>query len=213
MAKYRTVTKVVMTGKQNRRRQIREAIKRDKACSWESGFNINLKQLSVEFGLDFIGLIKKKRLRKILDVGCGGGEALFDLARLFPKAELHGTSIRAVGSFWDSYNSKLKNKIAFHERVSGIDLAKTFKPNYFDLIYSRLGLYHEVYLNKAISQARRILAPGKYLIIDCSYESRKLVNLKGFNIVEERRIAGGRATLLYLQKQQQGRNSLHGLKV
>lgn len=182
----------------DRKLQIKEARKKDKFRTWDTSFNIDLNGLSSEFGIDLKEEISRNHSRRILDVGCGGGKALYDLAKLFPDAELHGTSIHAMNDLWDSCNGKLKNKIRFHADVSGINLERTFGNNYFDLVYSRLGLYHEVFLNKAIAQARRVLAPNGRLLLNCSNEKRELLKLQGFKILSEH--TRGVQAILYLQK-------------
>ncbi len=200
MANYRVVSEKIFTLKQQRKGQIAAAKRMDKSCSWEMGFNTGLRGFFRDFRIDLKKIIKEKHIRRILDVGCGGGFLLYRLARTNSNLELHGTSIKAAPSLWDLYNSKLRNKIKFREGISGIDLSKNFKPNYFDLIISRMGLYHELHLNRAITQARGILAPGKYLLINCAEGDRKLLKLKGFQRVEERRLAGDLGILLFLKR-------------
>jgi ubiquinone/menaquinone biosynthesis C-methylase UbiE len=110
----------------------------------------------------------------VLDIGCGGGAALSDMALLFPGSKLYGIDYsQDMVSLATRVNKKLikKGRIEInHGTVSSLpfsdntfDLATAFEAYYFwpDLIYD-------------LQEIRRVLKPGgTLLIVNEVYEDEK----------------------------------------
>jgi ubiquinone/menaquinone biosynthesis C-methylase UbiE len=103
-------------------------------------------------------LLKGRRPKKILDVGCGTGETLSYLQTLFPKSKLFGidTSLMAV-----SYSRSRGHKNVFKADAGRLP----FKSNSFDVVLFLDVLEHIKDDQKAILEAKRVLTNNGLIII------------------------------------------------
>jgi ubiquinone/menaquinone biosynthesis C-methylase UbiE len=110
----------------------------------------------------------------ILDIGCGGGAALRDMAFLFPKAELYGIDYsRDMVSLATRVNKHLiqkgRMKIA-HGTVSSLP----FSSNTFDLITAFEAYYFWPDLTHDLQEVKRVLKPGgSFLMVNEVYENER----------------------------------------
>lgn len=99
----------------------------------------------------------------LLDVGCGGGQILTELAHRFNDIKLTGVDL-SKGQVKRAGNRTKK----FSERVNikeGNALSLPFENDYFDGIYSVASIKHWPDQVKGISECIRVLKPGGYILI------------------------------------------------
>lgn len=126
-------------------------------------------------------LPKRGRPGRILDIGCLHGNTLYDLYRIFGNRALYwGTSLR-YNKNWGAIKQKSGNAIQFKVALAET-ISKRFTRNYFDFIYSNMGIMHAEDVNRAIRQAKRILRKGGLLVI--SLDAKK-PDLTGFKTVKK----------------------------
>lgn len=95
--------------------------------------------------------------KKILDIGCGTGETLSFLKRLYPKSELFGVDNSASAVRF----SRLKGHRVIKTDATNLCL----KSNHFDLILFLDVLEHIKNQKKALLEAKRFLRRGGIIII------------------------------------------------
>lgn len=115
---------------------------------------------SAPFGLTLLDTVKLKPNIKALDIGCGTGFPLFELAgRLGESSMVYGIDT------WEKAIEKVKDKISLYElknivAVSGAGESLPLENNYFDLIVSNNGINNVQDLDKTLSECYRVLKPG-----------------------------------------------------
>lgn len=104
-------------------------------------------------------LPKKLDDKKILDLGCGGGE---DLSLLGKKI---GNSLYGIDS--SSYMiEEAKKKVSFPKKLFLASIENTpFQDNFFDYIIGRFSFHYLEDLDKGYEELSRILKPGALLIL------------------------------------------------
>lgn len=115
---------------------------------------------SAPFGFTLLNTIKMKRGIKALDIGCGTGFPLIELAtRLDSESRIYGLDP------WDKAVERVKEKIELYEIknaevISGAAEDLPFEDNFFDLIVSNNGINNVQHLNKTFTECYRALKPG-----------------------------------------------------
>jgi len=122
--------------------------------------NYELPFWSAPFGLTLLDTVKLKPKMKALDIGCGNGFPLFELAgRLCKDSKIFGI---------DSYEKaigEVKRKISVFNQTNAEGVFCTaeelpFENDFFDLIVSNNGINNVQDLNKTLSECYRVLKPG-----------------------------------------------------
>ena len=137
---------------------------------------------------------------RILDVGCGTGKQLFDLAETFPNARLTGVDI-SEGNIQIAENTR--KGLLFNERLNFIAADyMNFQADLFDIIISDSTLQHiSVPTKDLFSKLSADLAPGGYLIFTmpcvCFYNSilsmvRRIFRLFRSPLTDAVILAGGK---------------------
>src|SRR3990167_1710614 len=106
---------------------------------------------------------------KALEIGCGEGRVLMELAKLFPDIELHGinkkpwavmrgtSSLKITGTHYKIFTTSEVKKI----KLPTIHFANAkkldFKDNYFDLIYSQVAIQYVDRKDQLIEEVWRVL--------------------------------------------------------
>jgi len=116
------------------------------------------------FGEVLLDTVIFKEKAKILDIGCGAGYPLLELAQRFGK----GSEVIGIDP-WKAATNRLKAK-AKTMGVSNIRIINSvaevlpIKDNYFDLIVSNNGLNNCTDQMKVLSECYRTLKPGGQLV-------------------------------------------------
>jgi SAM-dependent methyltransferase len=101
----------------------------------------------------------------ILDIGCGGGGALGDMALYFPNAKLYGIDYsRDMASLAARVNTDLIENGRI-EILHGTVSSLPFSGNIFDLVTAFEAYYFWPDLIHALQEIRRVLRPGGILLI------------------------------------------------
>jgi ubiquinone/menaquinone biosynthesis C-methylase UbiE len=97
---------------------------------------------------------------RILDVGCGTGALLVDISRIRPGALLAGADLSYA--MLSVARARLGSRALLAEADA---VALPFRASAFDLVISASALHHWPDLAAALSEMRRVLAPGGRLAI------------------------------------------------
>ena len=180
-------------------KKLRGAIERDKKKLWGVTSNANLDILYFYLGdikKEIEKRIPKDRSLRVMDLGCGGGYALKELAQMFgSKVELTGTGVTKNPEWKTPFAETDKNikwRIAHAE-----NLAQKFPANHFDLIYSNLALSHASDIRKSLMNIKKVLRKGGIAIFNLS-QNKKLPKIAGLK--EVKMGAGGMNLLVYYMK-------------
>lgn len=122
------------------------------------------------------GLIDQYQLKgpvNILDVGCGKGFLLYELAQLLPEAEVVGFDISeyAIGAS----KEEIRGGLFIHNANTPL----AFNDNHFDLVIS-LGTLHNLPLMDlaiSLSEIERV-ARNKYIMVEAYRNNAELFNLQ-----------------------------------
>jgi len=119
---------------------------------------------SAPFGLALLGRVRLRRNLRVLEVGCGTGFPLVELAqRLGPSCQLVGLDPwRAV-----QQRAELKIKqvgLTNVELVCGTAEKMPFADESFDLVVSNNGLSNVADLDQALAECARVCEPGAQLV-------------------------------------------------
>jgi ubiquinone/menaquinone biosynthesis C-methylase UbiE len=115
---------------------------------------------SAPFGMTLLETVKLKSGIKALDIGCGTGFPLLELAgRLNEKSNITGIDP------WSNAIERVKEKISLYEITNAEALVASaenlpFENNFFDLIVSNNGINNVQDLDKTLSECYRTLKPG-----------------------------------------------------
>lgn len=133
------------------------------------------------------GFLAKKLLKlgikegKALDVACGPGHLLCDLAQLAPKLKLYGLDISS--NMLEAAHKKFKKK-GLDRRIrlylgSAYDLP--FEDNYFDLVTNTLALHCLEEPQKFFTEFVRVMKPGgKGLILAYKRDTPKWIRIMAY---------------------------------
>jgi len=107
---------------------------------------------------------KKRKVKRVLDAGCGNGRHVVYFAELGFEAygfDVSSTAIK-VAKKWLA-----KRKLKAHLRQADIADLSFYPDNYFDLIISHGVLDHMLFFKakKAMKEIKRVCAPGGYVYI------------------------------------------------
>lgn len=126
---------------------------------------------SAPFGLRLFEIVRMRRGITALDLGCGTGFPLFELAgRLGPSSTVIGVDP------WEAARDRVKLKIEQYgaENVSVIDAVGEdlpFEDGYFDLIVSNNGLNNVKDQARTLSECRRISKRGAQMVLTMNLDS------------------------------------------
>ncbi len=119
---------------------------------------------SAPFGSELLETVKFRKNINILDIGCGTGFPLLELAQRF------GETCRVIGiDPWTEALERTKKKISTWD-VKNVELVEgkiennSFKDNSFQLITSNNGLNNVDDLKKSLSECRRISSDSAQLV-------------------------------------------------
>lgn len=119
---------------------------------------------SAKFGIDLLEKIRIRKNINVLDIGCGTGFPLIEIAmRLGSSCRIHGLDT------WPEALERAKNKIETYS-LKNVELHRAsaqkmpFNDEYFDLIVSNNGLNNVTALPKVLKECGRIAAPAAQLI-------------------------------------------------
>lgn len=118
---------------------------------------------SAMFGLLLLENVPLNRATAVLDVGCGTGFPLIELAeRLGPRSRVHGIDAwqGALGRAADKIASRRVSNVELHE---GTATRMPFPDGSFDLIVSNLGVNNFADRAGALRECRRVAATGAVL--------------------------------------------------
>ncbi len=144
----------------------------DELCLW-----------SAPFGQKILSVIKLKRNAKILDVGCGTGFPLLEIAQRF------GTSSKAygidpwVGAIERIYRKIDAMKLSNVEVIEGVAEEMPFEKNFFDLIVSNNGLNNVQDIAKSLSECYRVAKPDCQFVFTANLPDTMLDFYKVFELV------------------------------
>ncbi|HEX2982585.1 MAG TPA: methyltransferase domain-containing protein [Ignavibacteriales bacterium] len=115
---------------------------------------------SAPFGLKALDVIRFKKNANILDVGCGAGFPLLEIAQRF------GASSKAYGiDPWTAALDRVKQKLIIMklrnvQLIEGVAESMPFEDNFFDIITSNNGLNNVQDVKKALAECYRTAKPG-----------------------------------------------------
>jgi SAM-dependent methyltransferase len=102
---------------------------------------------------------------KCLEIGCGGGDLAFDMARIVgPSGSVLGTDI-------DEKKIELASKEATEQKLNNVefrfsDITQQDPGSDFDLVHARFVLTHLVKPSEALARVYRSLRPGGILVVE-----------------------------------------------
>jgi ubiquinone/menaquinone biosynthesis C-methylase UbiE len=109
-----------------------------------------------------VEVMRGRKAARVLDLGCGGGHATFNLAPLAREITAYDLS------------QEMLEVVANAARERGLSNVKTrqgavealpFEDASFDAVVSRFSAHHWTSLDAALSEAERVLKPGGYLVM------------------------------------------------
>lgn len=100
----------------------------------------------------------KKRKGKLLDVGCGVGYFMEQLANSGSKLELHGVD-------YSAYNLKKAKKLPFTFKRCNIEEGVPYEDRFFDVVYAAELIEHLVNPDYFLGECNRLLKRGGMVII------------------------------------------------
>ena len=110
----------------------------------------------------------------VLDVGCGGGAALRDMASRFPRAKLYGIDYSQDMVLLAKKVNKSLMRMGRIEIVHGSVSSLPFSENTFDLATAFEAYYFWPDLVHDLEEIKRVLKPGgTLLLVNEAYESMK----------------------------------------
>ncbi|MCA9884806.1 MAG: class I SAM-dependent methyltransferase [Anaerolineae bacterium] len=123
-----------------------------------------------EFKLEPI--LAEKKPRSVLDVGCGGGQAVIRLKELYPHLDLTGIDLTESQISRADIRAKRKRCQVQFEVADA--LALPFPDEHFDVVYSFGSVKHWPDPLKGIRESWRVLKPGgELLLIDSTSDATR----------------------------------------
>lgn len=124
-----------------------------------------------------LGYVSSESYVAILDVGCGGGGAIRDMASIFPNAKLYGIDYSQDMVLLAKKINKIlmaKGRIEIsHGSVSSLP----FSDNTFDLVTAFEAYYFWPNLHCDLQEIKRVLTPGgTLLLVNEVYENEQFQN-------------------------------------
>jgi len=115
--------------------------------------------------LSLFDRVNVKRVMVCLDVGCGGGDVTFDLARMA------GSEGRVVGTDIDETKLQLARQEAEAQKLSNVefqltDIRETRGEPEFDLVYARFLLTHLSNPRDALIKMKQLLKVGGLMVVE-----------------------------------------------
>ncbi len=125
---------------------------------------------SAPFGMDLLDTVKLKPNIMALDVGCGLGFPMIELAqRLGASSKVFGIDPWEMAT--ERVNLKIRKlDIKNAEIINGVAENLPFNNNHFDLIVSNNGINNVNDMKLALSECYRVSKPGAQLIITLNLE-------------------------------------------
>jgi len=109
--------------------------------------------------LEFLGTVRDKSVKRMLDVGCGYGGLTRALAEVFQATEVYGIEI-------DPSRQKEARSKGVIVHVLDAEIQRfPFEDEYFDLIVSFGMFEHLAYVDNLMQEANRVLSRGGLFII------------------------------------------------
>ena len=109
-----------------------------------------------------ISEIKKKKFTSILEVGCGIGLNIFNLAKQFPSINFTGIDISDEAINFCKKNNNFKNVEFIKENAAKIN----FKDNYFDMTYTVLALEQMQQIQKEVIKKITKITKDRIILIE-----------------------------------------------
>jgi ubiquinone/menaquinone biosynthesis C-methylase UbiE len=144
----------------------------DRAPGYESGYRGQMHHDIVRRTVD-LALAKFGSPARVLDVGCGTGTLLRELARRVPAASLTGIDA-ATGMI-----AQARARFAGPVYLQGTAERLPFPDASFDLVISTTSFDHWADQRAGLAECRRVLAPGGHLMLADLFSSWLLPTLVG----------------------------------
>ncbi|MGD9137955.1 MAG: class I SAM-dependent methyltransferase [Desulfobacterales bacterium] len=124
-----------------------------------------------------LGFVPSESYVAVLDVGCGGGGALRDMASTFPNAKLYGIDYsQEMVLLAKRVNKKLFQKGRVEINQSSVSYLP-FSDNTFDLVTAFEAYYFWPDLHRDLQEIKRVLKPGgTLLLVNEVYENEKFLD-------------------------------------
>ena len=125
---------------------------------------------SAPFGMKLLDTIKLKKAIAVLDVGCGFGFPMIEIAQRL------GVSSKVIGiDPWRGAIVRCEQKIRKYnitnaKVIEGLAEHMPFENNYFDLIVSNNGINNVRDMKKSLAECRRVSKPGAQFVITLNLE-------------------------------------------
>jgi len=121
-----------------------------------------------------LGYVSSQSYGAVLDVGCGGGGALRDMASLFPSAKLYGID---YSQDMVLLAKRMNNSLIAKGRIQishGSVSALPFSDDTFDLVTAFESYYFWPNLHRDLQEIKRVLkSGGTLLLVNEVYENQK----------------------------------------
>ena len=141
---------------------------------------------SAPFGLDLLSCIRMKRNMKVLDIGCGTGFPLIEIAmRLGSSSKIYGLDP------WIPITRRIKQKIETLNLknvtiVTGFAEKMPFDDRHFDMVVSNNGLNNVQDIEQSIIECSRVMKSGSQFIMTFNLENTMMEFYDVFRMILEK---------------------------